>query len=143
MPSETDYLLDTHVWVWMLEGDLRRIGPRTRASLSEAAFGGRLRVSPNSAWEIGVLVRKERIGFSVPCAQWVQRAVNAPGISLAPLTPAVAVDSSILPGEFHGDPADRMLIATARTNQATLLTMDAAILDYSRRGHVRAADCRR
>jgi len=143
MPRETDYLLDTHVWVWVVEGDTRQIGPRTRRTLSAAARAGRVRVSPISAWEIGMLVRKERLQFTLPCSQWIERAVTAPGVSVAELTPRAAVESSCLPGAFHGDPADRMLVATARLGESVLVTADAAILEYARSGHVHAADCTR
>lgn len=142
MPSSPEVLLDTHVWVWMLEGLADRIGARVRRLVSRASREGRLRVSPISAWEIGMLVSKDRLSFGEPCDQWVQRATSAPGLSVAELTPEIAVESSFLPGTFHGDPADRMLIATARTRAATLLTADERILAYGRQGYVRAQDCR-
>lgn len=142
MPSAPELLLDTHVWVWILEGLTDRIGARTRRLVARAARDGRLRVSPISAWEVGMLVRKDRLAFGEPCERWVQRASSAPGLSVAELTPAIAVESSFLPGAFHGDPADRMLIATARAASATLLTADERILAYGRQGHVHAEDCR-
>lgn len=142
MPNSPEILLDTHVWVWVLEGLADRIGPGTRQLVSRAARGGRLKVSPVSAWEIGMLVRKGRVAFGESCERWVQRAIGAPGLSVSELTPSIAVESSFLPGEFHGDPADRILIASARASGAWLLTADESILAYAQAGHVRASDCR-
>ena len=141
MPSATDLLLDTHVWVWLMAGDSLRIGPRTRRTIAAAADTGRTRVSPISAWEVGMLGAKGRLQFAVPHREWVARASSAPGISVIALTPDIAVESSFLPGRFHGDPADRLLVATARMAHAVLVTADQAILDFAREGHVHAADC--
>lgn len=141
MPSATEYLLDTHVWVWLVQGDERRIGVRTRRQLRAAARSGNLRVSPISAWEVGMLVVKGRLRLSIPCAQWVDNATTVPGVAVSALTPAIAVESSALPGAFVGDPADRMLIATARAIGACMITADRAILDYGRAGHLRCEDC--
>ncbi|MFO1195463.1 MAG: type II toxin-antitoxin system VapC family toxin [Burkholderiaceae bacterium] len=143
MPSASEFLLDTHAWVWLLDGESRRIGPRARRLLNVAARSGGLRVSPVSAWEIGMLVRKRRLQFGVACGEWIARACRAPGISVTPLTPDAAAESSFLPGEFHGDPADRMLVACARGCDAVLVTADDEILEYAKLGHVRAIDCRR
>ena len=68
---------------------------------------------------------------------WVRTALTKPGISLAQLTPEIAIESSHLPGELHGDPADRILAATARVIGATLLTKDRRLIEYSRRHYLR------
>ena len=83
-----------------------------------------------------MLERRRRITLSTPVLDWIQAALNAPGISLAPLTPEIAVDSYRLPGNPPQDPADRLIIATARANSAHLVTRDLAILSYAREGHV-------
>ena len=85
-----------------------------------------------------MLAAKGRVQLGLPAAQWVRRALAAPGLVLAEMTPDIAVESSFLPGEFHSDPADRLIVATARAIGAALYTKDRAILAYGRRGHVKA-----
>jgi PIN domain nuclease of toxin-antitoxin system len=132
MPSpEKVLLLDTHVWLWLVGG----VEPLKRPVLSAvegAARLGRIRVSAISVWEVAMLEVRGRIRLSKDCLAWVQEALSAPGTSLVPLTPDIAVESSRLPGEFHGDPADRILVATARLLGATLLTRDERILAYGK-----------
>jgi len=130
-------LLDTHVWVWLMLGDTR-LGRRSRNLLEAAVPDGRLRVSVISVWEVAMLEANGRLHLASDCADWVGEALSAPGIRLAELTPEIAVASTRLPGKFHGDPADRILAATARETGAALVTADRAILDYGRRGHLRA-----
>jgi PIN domain nuclease of toxin-antitoxin system len=90
-----------------------------------------------SVWEVGLLDSKGRISLTMDCERWITEALATPGLQLAPLTPAIALHSTRLPGEFHGDPADRMLVATARMEGAQLLTKDQRILDYARMKHIR------
>jgi len=132
MPSpEKVLLLDTPVWLWLVGG----AEPLKRPVLSAvegAARRGRIRISAISVWEVAMLEAKGRIRLAKDCLAWVQEALSAPGTSLVPLTPEIAVESSRLPGEFHGDPADRILVATARLLGATLLTRDERILAYGK-----------
>ena len=130
-------LLDTHVWVWLMLGD-NRLGNANRRLLERAIPDGQLFVSIISVWEVAMLEAKERLTLTTDCESWVREALAAPGIRLAELTPSIAISSTRLPGEFHGDPADRMLIATARESELTILTADHAILQYGREGHVHA-----
>ena len=97
-----------------------------------------VRVSVLSVWEVGMLEAKGRIELPLGCLEWVQRALEAPGLALVPLTTEVAVASSRLPGAFHGDPVDRILVATARDLDATLVTQDSKILAYSKEHHLPA-----
>ncbi|MBM4143619.1 MAG: type II toxin-antitoxin system VapC family toxin [Lentisphaerae bacterium] len=128
-------LLDTHVWVWLMLGD-NRLGTANRRMLERAVPDGRIRVSIISAWEVAMLEAKGRLILASDCESWVREALAAPGIHLAELTPHIAVCSTRLPGIFHGDPADRVLIATARESEASLLTADEAILRYGKEGNV-------
>ena len=130
-------LMDTHVWVWLMLGD-NRLSMINRRMLEEAVSDRRLRVSVISVWEVAMLEAKGRLTLTADCESWVREALAAPGIRLAELTPPIVIASTRLPGVFHGDPADRMLIATARESGAMLLTADQAILQYSREGHVQA-----
>ena len=131
-------LLDTHVWIWLMLGD-SRLGKPARKLLEEAVPAGRLLVSIISVWETAMLEVKGRITLAADCDSWIRQALAAPGVRLAELTPAIAVSSTRLPSPFSGDPADRILVATARETGATLVTADRAILDYGRRGHLRTA----
>lgn len=128
-------LLDTHYWIWLqAAGD--RIGGRVKKAIESAANQGRLLLSVISVWELGILEAKGRIRLQIPCEQWVKEALATPGLSVAPLTPEIALDSSRLPGAFHGDPADRIIVATARRRAARLVTLDHRIVEYGRAGHV-------
>jgi len=131
-------LLDTHVWVWLMEG---RAGVRPEAVdlMERAGEKSILRVSVISAWEVSMLEARGRLRFDIPCEEWVEQAFGLPGLSLMPLTPSICVRSFRLPGVFHGDPADRLIVATARELGAVLLTRDDPILQYAALGHVRAS----
>lgn len=128
-------LLDTHALVWLVVGDARlRLAVRRR--IEAAAQEQQLWVSAITPWEIGMLVAKGRLVLDRDVMDWLQAALALPGIRVAPLEPAVAVASTRLPGELHGDPADRLIVATARHLGAALVTADAALLAYGQLGHV-------
>ena len=133
-------LLDTHVWIWTVSGEVDRMAPAAVEQLRRAAARGRLLVSAISVWEVAMLQAKGRIALALELEEWVRRALAAPGLRLAELSPDVLVESTRLPGEVHGDPADRMLVATARRLGASLVTRDAAILSYARGGHLAVLD---
>lgn len=111
------------------------------ATIDDAAARGEVLVSPISAWEIGLLVRKGRIRLDLEPVPWLERFLGLPGIRLTPLGVVAAISSSFLSEPFHGDPADRLLVATARTLPATLITRDAKILSYAEAGHLHALAC--
>lgn len=125
-------VLDTHVWIWLVNGDERLQSSKTLPLIEEAAELSSVHVSAISVWEVSMLEAKNRISFSIDCLDWIRQALEAPGISLVPLTPEIAVLSSRLPGSFHGDPADRIIVATALELKASLITMDKQILRYSK-----------
>jgi PIN domain nuclease of toxin-antitoxin system len=133
-------LLDTHVWIWTLDGRLGEMSPRAVEEVRAASGRGGLLVSTISAWEVAMLEAKGRIRFCMDAGEWVRRGLAAPGVRLAELTPEVAVESARLPGDIHGDPADRMIVATARRLGATLATRDGRILDYAAAGHLSVLD---
>ncbi|UEM25175.1 type II toxin-antitoxin system VapC family toxin (plasmid) [Skermanella mucosa] len=122
-------LLDTHTILW-LDGGL----PMTQEALDaieEARPKGGVLVSPVSAWEIGTLVRKGRIVLDVDPVSWIHRFLGQPGVRQVPLTVDAAAGSSFLPESFHGDPADRMLVASARQLGVPMITRDRKILEYA------------
>lgn len=130
-------LLDTHVWLWYAEGMSKQLRPSSIRRLDEARRGDGLIVSAVSVWEIGMHAARNRIQLTLPLRDWVDAALGAPGIHLAPLDAAIAAESTLLPGAPRGDPADRFLIATARSLDVALATRDAQILEYAKHGFVR------
>jgi PIN domain nuclease of toxin-antitoxin system len=130
-------LLDTHAWLWYAEGMSERLRPATIKRLDDARKGDGLVISAISVWEVGMHAARGRIRLAVPLRDWVERALSAPGVRLVPLDAAVAAESTLLPGDPQGDPADRFLIATARMHGLVLATRDQQILDYAKRGSLR------
>ena len=134
-------LLDTHAWVWSIEGDVRRIGRRARALLARAESQDRIRVSPVSMFEIMALHTSGRLRLSRPAEGWLREGLTTAGVRVAEVTPAIAIDAGAIPRTALADPLDRLLVATARQLNATLLTGDRAILAYARAtGNLRAQD---
>jgi PIN domain nuclease of toxin-antitoxin system len=133
-------LLDTHLWLWYAEGVTARMRPSSVRTLDQARKSSGLLISAISVWEIGALLAKGRIQLSAPLRDWVDQALDAPGIRFVPLDAATAAESTLLPGDPHGDPADRFLIATARTQGAQLATRDEQIIRYGRAGFVRVLE---
>ncbi len=131
-------LLDTHVWLWLALGAAKRIPPATLRFLEETAKASGLLVSIVSVWELALLVARERVALPLPLNDWVAFALSRPEIRLVGLTrPSTVIDAVNLPGDIHADPADRFLIATARSRHAALATHDDRILAYGESGHVR------
>jgi PIN domain nuclease of toxin-antitoxin system len=135
------FLFDTHVWVWTVEGDSRRIPGGTRRVLARAEAGDQLRVSPASLFEVATLHTLERLRFSRTLDQWIRDGLTH--VRIAELTPAIALDAGQIPRAALPDPMDRLLVATARQLNATFVTADRAILAYARHGHVRVHDASR
>lgn len=127
-------LLDTHIWLWAVQGD-PRFEERHRTVLDARRDGG-LGVSPFSCWEVAMLVRKNRITLPYPPQRWIDLALTYPGIQLLGLTQQILVESTLLPEPFHGDPADRIIVATARAHDIPLFSEDRLILDYPHVKHV-------
>jgi PIN domain nuclease of toxin-antitoxin system len=131
-------MLDTHVWLWLAFGTPEKLRPETRRSLEHASVSSPLLVSIISVWEIALLESKKRLRLPMSVHEWVDRALDRPDIRLIGLEHArTVIDSCRLPGDFHADPADRLLVATARRENAVLVTHDKKILDYGASGHVR------
>jgi PIN domain nuclease of toxin-antitoxin system len=109
----------------------------TRPLLEQASRDKALLVSSISIWEIGMLLGKHRLRLGKTMDDWMVTARAAPGLMVVPVTPEIALDASRLEELDHGDPADRIIIATARSLNATLLTADERILAYGKRGYCR------
>jgi PIN domain nuclease of toxin-antitoxin system len=134
-------LLDTHALIWIVARAPMSSGSLT--TIRDAASKEQVLVSPVSAWEVGLLAnaRRSRIRFLPTPQKWLERALSTPGIRLTPLSSEAALEAAFLPGDLHRDPADRLLIATARELGAPLVTRDQMILAYARQGHLDAIPC--
>lgn len=137
-------LLDTHVLVWTLEGDARRVGRRTRALLARAEAEDAIRVSPVSLFEVPALHTLGRIRLTRPPGEWLDEALTDGRVRVAELTRGMAIEAGGIPREALADPLDRLLVATARGLDATFLTSDQRILSYaSTRSTLRVHDAKR
>lgn len=133
-------LLDTCALIWLVQGD--ELALQSVALLSDvAARDGVVFLSPISAWEVGLLVSHQRLQMRMSPHQWFAKAIAAPGVRLADMSPDLLIASSFLPGRPPRDPADRIIAATARDLGATLITRDRVLLDYGKQGHVNVVEC--
>jgi PIN domain nuclease of toxin-antitoxin system len=130
-------LLDTHIWVWQMAGN-RTLSPRTRRAIDEASIVGGLRLSVMTLWEIALLASRNRLQLGKPAAAWIADSLAPPGPRVEQLSEKIAIEAGELPGGFRSDPADQIIVATARLTGATLLTRDRRILAYAEAGHLNA-----
>ncbi len=104
--------------------------PQTDADFIKRHESDAIGVSAISCWELAKLYQYQRINLPCELSEWLDLALNYPGLRLLPLTPAIAMESTLLPGIFHRDPADQIIVATARIHDCPLVTQDAKILAY-------------
>lgn len=130
-------VLDTHVWIGLINGNEKIVESGFLPIINKNMKQHEIYIPAICTWEISMLASKDRIILSDNTLDWIKEAVSAPGITLCPLTPEIAFESANLPDNFHGDPADRMIVATARILQASLLTFDKKILNYAKKGYVK------
>ena len=135
-------LLDTHALIWAVQ-DERRLGADARAAIAAAEQAEGLGISAITPWEIALLAEKGRLRLSREVRAWIAAVLALPGIALLPIEPAIAVEGARLPGAFHAEPADRLIVATARHHGLPLLTADYAILSYAAGGHLQTIDALR
>lgn len=121
-------LLDTHILIWWLT-DGARLSPAQREVVASAGAASPLLVSDISLWEVAMLHNLGRVRLSLPLREWLEMAVAPPLVRRHGISPAIATELATLPESFHRDPADRILVATARVLGATLLTQDRRIID--------------
>ena len=123
-------VLDTHAWIWWLSAPEKL--SRKAQKLIERNLGDvQVRVSSISVWETAMLVARGRLRFETEFPSWLNDAVSVPGVKFHAVDNAVAYQSVNLPGAFHADPADRMIVATAMALDATLVSGDRKIQEYS------------
>jgi PIN domain nuclease of toxin-antitoxin system len=133
-------LLDTCALIWVAEGtDLKD----DAATALDAAWqnGAAVAISAISAWEVGLLVARRRLAMSVPPQAWFRRVAASPGVVVVGPEPDILIDSSFLPGTPPRDPADRIILATARALGLPVMTRDKLILDYAEAGHIAVIPC--
>jgi len=123
------YLLDTHTWIWW-NMQPRKLTGRIRSLISTPSRYEELLLSAISPWEFAKLLEKRRLAISCDPDEWIRQALEMPKLRLVPLTPTLAYRSTVLPQPFHGDPADQIIVATAREENATVLTSDERIRAY-------------
>lgn len=121
-------ILDTHIWVWWVH-DAPELPTTYRAEVERHESEG-LGISAISCWEVAKLVELGRLTLPFPVEEWLSRALMEPGIRLLPLTPQIAVESTRLPPPFHRDPADQIIVSTARVYGCPLVTVDGRIRAY-------------
>jgi PIN domain nuclease of toxin-antitoxin system len=128
MSDPITHLLDTHAWVWLVKGE-----PQA-APIASLPSGAVLGLAAISVWEVGMLEAKGRLVLQPNARTWMVMATA--GLRLLPLDADAALLASRLPGRMHGDPADRIIVATAQILGVPLITADARILQYARQGHL-------
>jgi len=123
------YLLDTHVWVWWNMAP-KKLSGRVRSLIRSSHRYEELLLSAVSPWGFAKLLEKGRLGISCDPEAWIREALEMPRLRLVPLSPVVAYRSTVPPPPFHDDPADQIIVATAREENATILTSDERIRSY-------------
>jgi PIN domain nuclease of toxin-antitoxin system len=123
-------VLDSCTWIW-LASDKKRLSRAASLAIADAQDRRSAYLSVLSCWEVAKLVEKGKLAFRIPLRQWMQRALAIDGLQVQPLTPDICVDSTLLPGAFHADPADQIIVATARMLGAALVTPDKKLRQYS------------
>lgn len=123
-------VLDTHVLLWWASGDQAALSAAAKRAIDAELDGGRIAISSISAWEIAMLVARDRVALSIDTDQWLDLVGQIESVRFVPVGNDIAVRSVELPGEFHKDPADRIIVATARSLGAPLVTADEKIRAY-------------
>lgn len=133
MTEPARILLDTHAWIWLELGDAR-FPVRHRRAMSVSSAAGRLYVSAISMLEIANMDRRKRVLLPIPLHLWFERAFSSGAVNMLPITPEIASETALLPEGFQGDPADRLIAATARVEDLTLCTHDKLLLMFGKQG---------
>ena len=128
------YILDTHTWIWW-HMNPQKLSQKVKRLIGNAKRYEEILLSAISPWEFSKLLEKKRIGISCDPEDWINSALDMPKFRLVPLSPVLAYRSTVLPQPFHSDPADQIIVATAREENAIILTKDERILTYK---HVRS-----
>ncbi len=123
------YMLDTHTWIWW-HMNPQKLSQKVKRIVGNTDRYDEILLSAISPWEFSKLLEKKKIGISCDPEDWINSALDMPKFRLIPLSPVLAYRSTVLPQPFHSDPADQIIVATAREENATILTKDERILNY-------------
>jgi len=123
------YMLDTHTWIWW-HMNPQKLSQKVKKLVGNTNRYDEILLSAISPWEFSKLLEKKKIGISCDPEDWINSALDMPKFRLIPLSPVLAYRSTVLPQPFHSDPADQIIVATAREENATILTKDERILTY-------------
>jgi len=134
------YLLDTHIWIWVQTNNTSYLHDLTPQEISRWQRQGRLFLSAASVWELGMAYARGRIDLGTSIDRWVDTALEHGGAQLLELSAPILLESTRLPGTFHRDPGDRMVVATARDYDLTLVTRDERIIQYGQQGYVKVLE---
>ena len=129
--SSEPLLLDTHVW-FRYQTSTRGLRPEAEDAIGQASRQNNVFVSVISVWELALLERAKYVELDGGAHRWTEEALSKPGITLLALSPEIAIESVQLPAPMHKDPADRILVASARVEKFTLVTSDKAILAFAK-----------
>jgi PIN domain nuclease of toxin-antitoxin system len=131
MTSRESLLLDTHIW-FRYQVFPKLLRPSTVGAIDRAALRSAVFVSVISIWELAMLQRDGRLELYEGTDRWCQQALSKPGIALLPLSPQIAIESVNLPEPMHKDPADRILVASARVERMTIVSSDKKMLSFAK-----------
>jgi PIN domain nuclease of toxin-antitoxin system len=123
-------VLDTHVLLWWVSGADTLSVAAKKAINTTLTQGSEVIVSSISAWEVSMLIDKERLILSMDVESWFDEVSQIDGVRFMPVDNEIGIKSTVLPGDFHKDPADRMIVATARKLAVPLVTADEKIRNY-------------
>lgn len=122
-------VLDTHVWIWWLSAS-PDLSATARKTIDRARLDKTILISSISVWEVALLAQRKRLQLSIGVAEWIAKSESLPFFTFIPVDNTIAAKSVYLPAGFHGDPADRILVATALVQGADLVTKDERIRNY-------------
>ena len=122
-------VLDTHAWAWFVSNP-ELLSKKAKKTIERAVVDNNVFISSISAWEVALLTSKKRLLLSMEVADWIKKSEMLPFVNFIPVDNSIAVKSVNLPQPFHSDPADRIIIATAISLGASLITKDERILKY-------------
>lgn len=133
-------VLDTHVLIWAMQDDAA-LGRKAAALIEATARTDSILIPVMCAWEVALIEKRGKVVFPGGALRWFRRVFDAPAFVVAPLDPEIAVESVRMDWE-HRNPADRIMVATAKHWNMPLVTADEKILAYAAAGHVKAVDAR-
>lgn len=135
-PKTKYLLLDTHVWIWLMNASPELAHKGYLKIIDKYSFNNNLRLCPISIWELGMLVAKNRLTLPKDVSIWVKDSFKEYGLILEALTIDILLESTKMGDSFHGDPADRLILTTAKTIEASVMTADEKMIAYCKKNRL-------